>query len=102
MSEIVRRRIMSVNPNETKQLFDLMYDIRDRTTRIETETSRLKHIEKKADNAESIASEALYKSNTNARELERAQSNVKWLWGTALTIVGIVLSVVGVLIKIIV
>lgn len=105
MSKIVRGLTMCVEPNQTKELFELMYDIRDRTTRIEAETSRLNIIEKKSDRATSTASEALLMSNANEKEIEkvdnridRTENNIKWLWTTAITlllgIAGIIVSVV--------
>lgn len=96
---------MSVNDHQTKELFELMYDIRDRTTRIEAETSRLNIIEKKSDKASTAANEALLMSNANEKEIEkvdnridRTENNIKWLWTTAITILlglaGIVASIV--------
>lgn len=88
---------MSVEPNQTKELFELMYDIRDRTTRIEAETSRLNIIEKKADRSEAKSNEALIKSNANEKEIEKTQENMRWMWGTAITIV---LGLLGLTLKI--
>lgn len=90
---------MSVEPNQTKELFSLIHEIRDRTTRIEAETSRLNIIEKKADRAESKSNEALIKSNANEKDIEKVDSNIKWLWTTSIGSVGIGLTVVGIIIK---
>lgn len=95
---------MSVDNDQTKELFELMYDIRDRTTRIEAETSRLSVIEEKSDRAEAKANEAILKSNANEKEIEKVDAridrtgeNIKWMWTTAITII---LAVIGLAFKI--
>lgn len=98
----------NVDNNQTRELFDLMYDIRDRTTRIETETKRLSIIEKKAEKADDKANEALLKSENNGKEISRVEqdgderinkieSNIKWTWGLVVTII---LGVAGMAIEI--
>lgn len=90
---------MSVDNNQTKELFNLMYEVRDRTTRIEAETSRLGIIEKTANKADGKANEALLRAKSNEKEIDSTQSNIRWLWGTAITIV---LGVAGIFLKIVI
>lgn len=88
---------MSVDNDKTRELFDLMYEVRDRTTRIETETGRLSIIEKKADRAEKIANESKLLTKNNEKEIERIDGTIKWTWGLVVTIV---LGVAGLAVKV--
>ena len=88
---------MSVDNDQTRELFDLMYEVRDRTTRIETETGRLAIIEEKADRAEVKANEAKLMSNNNEKEIDRIDGTIKWTWGIVVTIV---LSVASLAVKV--
>lgn len=95
---------MSVDDKQTKALFDLMYDIRDRTTRIEAETSRLNIIEKKADRSDEKSNEALLRVNANEKEVEKTnqaldktQDNMRSMWITA---IGFAISIIGLALKI--
>lgn len=72
---------MSVNDIQYDKLLELVNDIRDRTTRIETKTDRLKYIEKKLDDADDKANEALLKAKSNEKEIDKTQSNIRWTWG---------------------
>lgn len=89
---------MSVDNDQTKELFDVMHEIRDRTTRIETKTDRLEIIEEKADAAKTIANKAEQRSKTNADDIDKTNDQIKWLWTTAIAIVGLFLSSIGILI----
>lgn len=88
---------MSVDNDQTRELFDLMYEVRDRTTRIETETGRLSIIEEKADRAEVNANEAKLMSHSNEKEIDRIDGTIKWTWGIVVTIV---LSVASLAVKV--
>src|SRR5699024_1391443 len=78
---------MSVDNDKTRELFDLMYEVRDRTTRIETETGRLAIIEEKADRAEVKANEAKLISHSNEKEIDRIDATIKWTWGIVVIII---------------
>lgn len=104
MSEIVRGSKLSVDNDQTKELFNLMYEVRDRTTRIEAETQRLGTIERKVDKADTKANEALLKSNNNEKEnektnqaLEKTQDNMRNMW---LTFIGFAISIISLAVKI--
>jgi hypothetical protein len=74
--------MMSVQPNETEKLFEVIYDIRDRVTRIEEGQKRQGQIEEKADAANKTANEALLKSQTNENEIRNVKTSSRWAWGT--------------------
>jgi hypothetical protein len=74
--------MMSVQPNETEKLFEVIYDIRDRVTRIEEKQNRMAHIEEKTDNAHDTSNRALLKSKANEKEIQNVKNSSRWAWGT--------------------
>jgi hypothetical protein len=87
---------MSVEQNETEKLFEVIYDIRDRVTRIEEGQKRQGQIEEKADAANKTANEALLKAQTNENEIRNVKTSSRWAWGTFFAFM---IMVVGALIK---
>lgn len=76
--------------DETKQIYEKVNDIQERTARIEVQTERIARIEGKAQKAYGIAEKADIKAEHN-------KNNIKTLWGF---ISGIVVALIGTLIKV--
>ena len=63
------------------KLFDVVYEIRDRVTRIEERQTRIEAIEEKAERADATAREALQLAKSNAEQINRISATTKWALG---------------------
>lgn len=77
--------------NGPNPMYEKITDIQERTARIEEQTERISRIDDKSQKAHNIAEKANLKADNN-------KNNIKTLWGF---ISGIVIALVGTLIKII-
>lgn len=78
---------MGEEMDDKQKLYELLYETRDRTIRIETQTERLQLVESKADKAIGNSKQALTESEANREQINKTQNNIKWQWGFLATVV---------------
>lgn len=87
------------SPFSNERLAEAIYDIRDRTIRVEERQLRTEAIEDKADEGLRIAREALSKADENARDIEAMRTMTKWAIGTLLSFIGVATAIIAILLS---
>lgn len=84
----------------SRELNEKIADIREWLVRIDTKVDFLNEVkhkaelaDAKADEAKSIAEEAKQMSLDNREDIRDMKANTKWVWGTILTVSGLLISV---------
>jgi t-SNARE complex subunit (syntaxin) len=99
---------MSAQPNDShyeklsesiSELTKVMYDIRDRVTRMEEKQNRMEQIEDKADKADATANKALLLAQQNEKNADAHKVANRWAWGVMLAAI---IAIGGTLAKVLV
>mgnify|MGYP001148411512 CR=1 FL=1 len=72
---------------------DKISDIREWLVRIDTKVDYLNEVKSKAESADKKANEAWNLAEQNREDIRDMKANSKWLWGTLLTIFGIMVTI---------
>jgi len=75
------------------ELNEKIADIREWLVRIDTKVDFLNEVKRTAEEAESKADEALAISKENREDIREMKANTKWVWGTILTAIAIIVSI---------
>lgn len=82
-----------------KELFEAIYEVRDRVIRMEEKLNRTERLEVKVEEMRTeiyevrrIAEDALSLAKTNKEEIKSVQATNKWAWGFVITFVVTVVS----------
>lgn len=82
-----------------EKLSDVIYDIRDRVTRIEEGQKRQAEIERKAEYADDKATEALLLAKQNSKDIDSQRVVNRWIWGI---VFAVIIGIGGALAKVLV
>ncbi|ARF70786.1 hypothetical protein B7C51_25280 (plasmid) [Paenibacillus larvae subsp. pulvifaciens] len=87
-----------------KEMIQVIYEIRDRVTRIEEKQNRIEKLEEKVDDnivktieAKDVAEDAMVLARHNRDQIKDIQANNKWAWGFVITaMIGIIAQLFGI------
>lgn len=77
----------------SRELSEKIADIREWLVRIDTKVDFLNEVKHKAEQADAKADEALAIAKDNREDIRDMKADKKWLWGTMLTVAGLVITV---------
>lgn len=77
----------------SRELSEKIADIREWLVRIDTKVDFLNEVKHTAEQAEAKADQALAMSQENREDIRDMKANTKWVWGTMLTVIGLLISV---------
>lgn len=86
---------MSANNDSptSRELSEKIADIREWLVRIDTKVDYLNEVKRTAEQAEEKASQALTMAQENREDIRDMKADKKWVWGTMLTVIGLLISV---------
>lgn len=76
------------------ELNEKIADIREWLVRIDTKVDYLNEVKRTAEEADSKADKALQLSEENRQDIRDMQANTKWVWGTIVSVLAIVVTIV--------
>jgi len=82
---------MAEAPNG-REMYDLITEIKVELGVINTKVDYFSDVKQKAEDAKSTADTALRLSEENREDIRDMKANTKWLWGTILTIAGLIIA----------
>jgi predicted DNA-binding protein with PD1-like motif len=68
-------------------------ELREWLVRIDTKMDYFSEVKRVADEADAKADKALQLSQENREQIREMKANTKWVWGTMLTAVGLLITV---------
>lgn len=68
-------------------------ELREWLVRIDTKVDYLNEVKHTAEQADAKADKALAMSEDNREDIRDMKANTKWLWGTVLTVVGLLVTI---------
>lgn len=68
-------------------------ELREWLVRIDTKVDYLNEVKHTAEQADAKADKALAMSEDNREDIRDMKANTKWLWGTVLTAIGLIVTV---------
>ncbi|WP_078548631.1 hemolysin XhlA family protein [Litchfieldia alkalitelluris] len=77
----------------SRELSEKIADIREWLVRIDTKVDFLNEVKHKAEQADEKADKALVLSNENREQIRDMKANTKWVWGTILTVAGLLITI---------
>lgn len=77
----------------SRELSEKIADIREWLVRIDTKVDFLNEVKHTAEQADAKADEALAIAKDNREDIRDMKADKKWLWGTMLTVAGLVITV---------
>ena len=77
----------------SRELSEKIADIREWLVRIDTKVDFLNEVKHKAEQADEKADKALSLSQENREDIRDMKANTKWVWGTILTVTGLLITV---------
>ncbi|MEK4970725.1 hemolysin XhlA family protein [Cytobacillus sp. FSL R7-0696] len=81
------------------ELNEKIADIREWLVRIDTKVDYLNEVKHTAEQADAKADQALSLAKENRDDIRDMKANTKWVWGTLLTVAGLLVTVFIALIK---
>lgn len=81
------------------ELNEKIADIREWLVRIDTKVDYLNEVKHTAEQADAKADQALSLAKENRDDIRDMKANTKWVWGTLLTVAGLLVTIFIALIK---
>lgn len=75
------------------ELNEKIADIREWLVRIDTKVDYLNEVKHTAEQADAKADKALSLAEDNRQDIRDMKANSKWVWGTILTVAGLLITV---------